>query len=374
MTTKQTWTFPSSSGTAVYTAHLADDGKLLCDCRGWTMKKANAARHCKHTKQIVAEMKADTMEKGEFTYLVVGYTLTPKRRADWCGTSAVIAERRTEIADLVDRVSPMLASPMVPAVTGAAFNKRFATGWIMEEKLDGHRVVAVVGGGQVKAHSRPRADGKARARELPDHIVEQLLAMPDGTYDGELMAPSGKSWEVVRLGTKLVFVIFDVLQCKGVDLTGDNYEIRRSALLKCLGFLPAGQQAISSVHSVKPTWAAVEAIWKRGGEGVILKKRESLYRPGHRSDDWIKVKKVQSAVLTITGYEAGKAGPYSVVALLDKQGKRATVKTLDNATLRAIAKNPDSFIGRKLVISYQEQTASGSFRHAMWDYLVEVGE
>ena len=270
----------------------------------------------------------------------------------------------------------MLASAMTDPVTGAAFNARFADGWCLEEKLDGHRCVVIVGqrGTQIDAFSRPR-NGLAHRRDLPPHILAQLRRFPEGVYDGELVAASGKAWDVVSGGAQLVLVLFDVLNAKGRDVTGAwTYLERRDALLFVLGKLPTSQTAISTVASVPPSWARVQAIWARGGEGVILKRAASVYRPGMRSTDWIKVKQAHAATLTITGYEAGKSGPFSKLALVDGDGHATTVKTLGNALLRAITVNPAAFLGRRVVITYQEKTPAGAYRHGIFDHFAGQGE
>jgi len=371
---KTEWTFPSSSSAAIYTAKVGGDGRLMCNCPGWVNKRGENARHCKHTKLIVAELKATAVPRGEYTYLA------GMGNSKWVGDRAPQAPA-PKAREAQERVSPMLASAMVDPVKGAAFNARFNYNvWAMEEKLDGHRVVAVVDKfpdgrwGRVQAHSRPRAGDTARARELPDHIVEQLANLPNGTYDGELLAASGKAWDVTTGGSNMVYVIFDMLEFASGDMKPQSYAQRREFLLGCLSKLPKGQKAITSVLSLDPTWAAVEAIWKRGGEGAILKRRDSPYRPGHRSPDWIKVKRIASATLKITGFTAGKSGPYSVTNLVDREGNETTVKTIDNATMRAIAKDPQAWIGKRLVVSYQERLPGGSYRHIMWDHIAGKGE
>jgi len=356
------WTFASSSGPGSYTTTLADDGKLLCNCKGWTMRRGAAPRHCKHTKQIAKDQAVDV--RGEFVYL----------RGPDAPTTAGAWREASVSAPAPDVPAPMLASAMDEAVTGAAFDRRFGIGWLLEEKLDGHRCTVVVNGQDVRAFSRPRAGSAAKSRDVPAHVVTSLRHLPAGIYDGELVAPSGKAWDVVTIGAALVFVAFDVLQIGGVDLLGQRYDFRRARLLECLRELPSTQRAVSTVESLAPTWAQVRAIWKRGGEGAILKRVDITYRPGYRSPDWIKVKASRSATLTITGFAAGKSGPYSALRLRDRAGVETTVKTLGNALLREISATPDRYIGRRVVITYQEKTPTGTYRHGIFDHFAGDGE
>jgi hypothetical protein len=366
----KTWKFPSSTGTAQYTVTLADDGKLLCDCKGWTMKRGTNPRHCKHTKAVAAAATgSDLVTAGDYVFLVARPgAAEPKKRVP---LGAYNPPRGSAAA--TPTPAPMLASAMTYPVTGVAFDARYGGGeWVMEEKIDGHRCTVRVQDGIVSAFSRPRAGATAaNARALPPHIVEQLARFPDGIYDGELVAPSGKAWDVVVVGSRLVFVVFDLLDDESLR---QPYCLRRGRLLAILAEMPDDQTAVSTVESLTPCYRDVENIWQRGGEGVILKRLDSRYRPGHRSPDWVKVKEAHAATLTLTGYQAGKSGPYSTLVLRDAAGVETTVKTLGNAMLRAVTAAPDSFIGRQVVITYQEKTPGGTYRHGIFDHFAGEGE
>jgi hypothetical protein len=66
--------FPSSSNpNKRYHARVMIDGKLMCDCQGWTIRKTDRRtgdklpRVCKHTAEVVAGRT--TIARGEFLYL-----------------------------------------------------------------------------------------------------------------------------------------------------------------------------------------------------------------------------------------------------------------------------------------------------------------
>ena len=366
---EQTFTFPSSSDpNTTYTAIIATDGKLLCNCRGWTVRRGESARHCTHTKRIAGSRPVVT--HGEFTYL-----------ADGAPVIKVVPTHRTSVgagADPAPSIAvppPMLATAITEPITGANFDARYASGWALEEKLDGHRLIVRVRAGrkfsEVEAFARPQRGQTAKARRLPDAMVDALASMGDCMPDGELVAPSGKSWDVVVKGSQLVFVAFDLLECGGISIVHESYETRRALLLERLGRLPDGQQSVSTVVSRQPTWADIHAIWARGGEGAILKRLSSRYQPGARSADWLKVKPEEHAEMVITGFEAGKTGPYSKLCLRDAAGRTTTVKTLGNQLLRDITRAPATFVGRVAVIAYQELTPDGKYRHGRFDHFVK---
>jgi hypothetical protein len=342
-----TRTFPASSG-GTYTARRYADGSESCDCPAWKFVKKGHPRDCKHLRAWATE---------------AGAPAAPVRPA------APVAPAS------LPTPAPMLASAMTERVTGDAFDRTYA-GWLLEQKLDGHRCTARVSAdGAVAAWSRPRAGSNGpNPRTLPAAVIAQLQTLGPGLYDGELVAPSGKSWDVTRVGAALVFVIFDVLALDGTDYTKQPYTARRSSLLTRLAKLPADQTAISTVESLPASWRAVEAIWARGGEGAILKRPTAPYQIGQRSQDWIKVKTLHAATLTIIGFDAGKNGPYSAFVLRDGAMVRTTVKIPGNALLAQVAAAPPAFLGRKVVISYQEKTPSGTYRHGMFDHFAGPGE
>ena len=47
--------FPSSTSDRTYVAVVLVDGRVQCDCRGWTVKKAGHPRRCKHTAALIGE-------------------------------------------------------------------------------------------------------------------------------------------------------------------------------------------------------------------------------------------------------------------------------------------------------------------------------
>ena len=54
----------------------------------------------------------------------------------------------------------------------------------------------------------------------------------------------------------------------------------------------------------------------RGLEGIVAKRKDSIYQPGKRSSAWQKIKAVQSAEFVIGGYTKGKGAREPLGALL----------------------------------------------------------
>lgn len=429
MAAEKAWIFESSSSDAVYKTILHDDGHLSCDCRGWTFKRGDKPRECKHTKIVSAKTGAPSAydeTRGPVSYNPIAKPAKPRsvlpetasRTVARKGLAVALTPRtgsakpKNEVSarfanlEFVEEdveqvearvtarkgfdpgpnyVAPMLASPMPE---GKSFEDFLDGTWIMEEKYDGHRVTVIVTArGEVSAWSRPQAgkSGKPNARALPEHVERELRLLPAGTYDGELIvrrergSRSGRSYDVTDAAnaSKLQFVAFDMVKTGPVDVTMYSYRERRELLEEAFVGLDVEDDApvgINLASATKPSRKALEAIWARDGEGAILKRRAAAYQPGARSKDFIKIKKLRSEVMTIIGFESGKSGPFSTVRVRSVQRhvtfgfSETTVRVLNNEEMaKIVAVKGQGYIGRKLRIEFQERTPDGSYRHPRWD-------
>lgn len=373
--------FPSSSSPKIYHTLIQDNGLLSCDCPGWVVKKLNKVRECKHTKKVALD-EGLILEERDGQWFVTGTGGGPAPTTSIQSTQAPAKVNAPEIVTPTPGfVTPMLASAMPEGQNADSFK---SGDWIMEEKFDGHRIIIRVkrgldAGPWVQAWSR-----LGNSRTLPGHIHDLMTEMPEGVYDGELIVPSAQHSYSVTAGQNSgneALVLFDMLETEGQSIMKATQEQRRAFLEIAMDALDGtawrlqtSATTISIAQQTAPSMKVVQDIWDRGGEGAILKKLSGKYSPGWRSPDWIKIKAVANATLTIVGFTASKNGPHSIVKLRDDSGIETTVKTLDTAMLRAFAKDPNSYIGKRLVISYQEKMPSGKYRHPMFDHFAGVGE
>ncbi|WP_326561324.1 non-homologous end-joining DNA ligase [Micromonospora sp. NBC_01796] len=173
-------------------------------------------------------------------------------------------------------------------------------GWAYEFKWDGVRALAQINDGAVRLFARSGSEITAAYPEL----VPLGAQVPDALLDGEVVVltdtgqPSftalaermhvREPGRAARLAATVpvTYMIFDVLRLAGADLTRQPYEQRR-ATLDGLG-LGGARWAAPPVFPDGP--ATYEAAGEHGLEGVVAKRLESVYRPGIRSPDWLKVK------------------------------------------------------------------------------------
>lgn len=278
-------------------------------------------------------------------------------------------------------IKPMLAAPLRKGVI------HDWTAWVAEVKYDGHRVVIEVIASDVRAYTRPRGADKAMAqRALPPHLVKALGRLPVGVYDGELLA-GDTATDVTRtdLEDERRVVLFDMLIANaGRSVQSYSYDERRALLKEAVTRTRSTDVTVStqwSLTSQDDVTRLAKTIWKTGGEGLILKRRLSIYQAGKRSTDWLKIKREEHHTLTVIGWEVTrgellKRGPFAIVRLRDDEGRETTCKTKDNVELAAFeaggfrraVDGTHPALGRKLVIECGGRTRDGGYKGpVIWD-------
>lgn len=177
--------------------------------------------------------------------------------------------------------------------------------WFAERKWDGIRGQVIVRGGQLFVWSRGEELVTAR---YPEYEV-MLKFLPDGTViDGEILpfrgdVPMPFSYLQTRIGRRsltqkllkevpVAFVAYDVLEWQGQDIRGRPMLERRKILEQICG----NSSAVLRLSQLVPfsTWEELAAERARSrefqSEGIMLKRKSSIYRNGRRRGDWWKWK------------------------------------------------------------------------------------
>ncbi|MEV0713497.1 non-homologous end-joining DNA ligase [Asanoa sp. NPDC050611] len=187
--------------------------------------------------------------------------------------------------------------------------------WIYEFKWDGVRAIADISQGNRRIWARSGAEITAAYPELAglaDVAKDALLdgevvvfddkGVPSFTLLAERMHVRDKA-RAARLASTLpiTYMIFDVLRLDGEDLTGLPLAERRG-LLDGLGLAANRWTVPPTFTDGEATLAAAEEYQL---EGVVAKRATSLYRPGLRTPDWVKVKLESTAEFVIGGWRPG---------------------------------------------------------------------
>src|SRR5690242_6479669 len=188
-------------------------------------------------------------------------------------------------------------------------------GWLWQIKLDGYRAVAVKSGNGVTLFSRRR---KSLNRQFP-YIVEALAGLPGGTVvDGEVVAidesgrPNFNLLQNFRVeASRIHYYVFDVFCWKERDLTRVPL-VERRALLKSVVVVRDKRIRIADYFEAAPG-DLLSAVREQGLEGIIGKRKDSVYQAGKRSGAWIKYRVNRGQEFVVGGYFPGPHGIDSLI-------------------------------------------------------------
>ncbi len=196
---------------------------------------------------------------------------------------------------------PASFKPMLAVLVDEPFDKE---GWLYEVKWDGYRAISMIRNGDVDIKSRN--DKSFKEKFYP--ITSALEALKiNAVIDGEIVVLDEKgisdfgnlqNWRSEEDG-ELNYYIFDILWLDGNDLTQTSLAERKAILVK---LIPENNVLKISRSFDESGISFFETAKKLGLEGIIAKKSDSYYRPGERSDDWLKIKANSRQEMVIGGF------------------------------------------------------------------------
>jgi bifunctional non-homologous end joining protein LigD len=192
-------------------------------------------------------------------------------------------------------VEPMQALPVEKLPEGD---------WLYEIKFDGYRALAFKEGKDVRLISR---NNKPLVYPQPLAALK-LLPAARVILDGEIAALDEKgrsSFQLLQLfkssgNVPLVYYVFDLLFLEGKDLRKQRLSARRQMLAKVLEKAPENIRLSDELRGTKDELLRVAQEF--GLEGLVAKRRNSLYESDRRSGAWVKFKITKSQEFVIGGY------------------------------------------------------------------------
>ena len=209
---------------------------------------------------------------------------------------------------LPTHVKPMLATSGKLPETGD---------WAYEIKWDGVRALAYVDGDSLHLESRNLLDITGRYPELVG--LPSAVTASEAILDGEVVAfdeqgkPSFSTLQrrmhvgdphAVRAhvsATPILYAVFDVLFVDGESLMDRPWTERRAVLEDLV--VGGDRWRVPAAHADGAALAA--ASREQGLEGIVAKRVKSLYVPGRRSADWVKVKNIRRQEVVVGGWLPG---------------------------------------------------------------------
>jgi bifunctional non-homologous end joining protein LigD len=231
------------------------------------------------------------------------------------------------------RPMPTTIHPMLATSVDEPFD---GPDWLFEIKWDGYRAVAFIENGKLRLVSRNQNELTQRYPELKD--LPKSVHAKTAILDGEVVAldeqgrasfslmqqrtgfrPGGRRG-ATNADVPVLYYAFDLLYLDGYDWRKVPLEERKK---KLASLLYTGDAVRYSDHYENQGKALFEMAREKGLEGILAKKRDSIYQE-RRSAEWLKIKIRHQLEAVIGGYtepEGSRAHFGSIVlGLYDKKG------------------------------------------------------
>jgi bifunctional non-homologous end joining protein LigD len=212
--------------------------------------------------------------------------------------------------------SPNDLQPMLATLVDAPVDE---PGWSYEIKWDGYRALCFVNKGNVELISRNNKSFNQKFYPVYDALKQWKI---NAVVDGEIIVVNEKGaadfsdlqgWRSEADG-QLLYYIFDILWLQGKNLMNLALTERRKILESVI---PKDHEIIQRSETFNiPGKELFSLTDKLGLEGIIAKKENSIYIPGTRSKEWLKIKTEKRQEAVIGGYTLNENTSKQFSALL----------------------------------------------------------
>ncbi|WP_433624862.1 ATP-dependent DNA ligase [Nocardia sp. CA-120079] len=178
--------------------------------------------------------------------------------------------------------------------------------WCFETKWDGFRLIAEIDSGTLTLRSRA---GNVVTKRYPAmSVLAEELAGHNVVLDGEAVVFDDHGIANVGLlqadAARAVFVAFDVLYLDGTSLIRKRYSDRR----RVLEAIAANAPSLRVPPRLDGSGAeALRYSQEQGLEGVVAKRKDSVYLPGKRGHSWVKQRNWRTQRVLIGGWRRSDA-------------------------------------------------------------------
>lgn len=250
--------------------------------------------------------------------------------------------------------------------------------WFFEYKWDGFRALIFINEEELTIISRNQKILTAFFPEL--NSLKKFFKYPV-ILDGELIAYNGQKGCFSKLLTRakrysanvpIKFVIFDILVFKSKEVISEPLHLRKEMLPQineeCFFTSPYSEGKGREVYKLAA---------KSNFEGIVAKNKDSLYYPGKRSHEWLKIKNFSIGEYVVVGFRLIGSCPQNLI-ITDKEKsfvqeialpgsevkKQEWLSLISNIIDKSLGDmvTVKPFLGAK--ISYLEKTNSNKLRHA----------
>lgn len=331
---------------------------------------------------IVAQTKQKRNWKEQYTLqfnsevkkqLDKGYVEVPKHPNEY--SESELSEIFGEVVtNQVGVIKPMLAKQAKDIKNLKIFDKEY----YISRKINGVRCLIYYDGNQVKTSSRGATDYNIAIYHIITHpLIEKFFKNhPDAILDGEIFKKnlslniiSGicRSQKTINDGKNLQFYWYDIIDLQAPFSKRWNTMQEWSKELQLSDFDPDKQFSDEELHiQFLPQekisgWNNMKKLhdkWVQDGwEGAVIRLAESVYKPGARGNDWIKIKVYQDAEYPIIGISEGLREEDMCFILETPNGQQFKCKPMgDREQKQWYRDHIDELKGKLLTIKYFEMS------------------
>jgi bifunctional non-homologous end joining protein LigD len=194
---------------------------------------------------------------------------------------------------------------MLASITDEPFNNE---DWQFEIKWDGYRALAYLNKEKVQLRSRNNISFDQKYLLVYNALKQWPV---NAVIDGEIIVlnEEGKAdfkalqdWQLVKNG-ELVYYVFDILWLDGISLSNLPLMQRQQILKQVM----SESNIIRFSDSIEGYGIDFYNIAKENNlEGIIAKRKDSVYQSGFRTKSWLKIKIEQRHEAVICGFTKNK--------------------------------------------------------------------
>ena len=205
-----------------------------------------------------------------------------------------------------------MIDPIAPMLIGKMSEPFDSPDHIFELKLDGIRCVAYLDGNTRLLNKRfldvtatyPELRELHRQVNVPCVLDGEVFAMTDGKPDFSVMQRRSLMGDAVKIAiaaqsNPVNFCAFDILYRDGELLTSRPLMERQKLLEETV----TENNRLSIVRYIESNGVDYyNLVASQGLEGIVAKLKTSLYHPGKRTNEWIKIKNLKDDDFVVCGY------------------------------------------------------------------------
>ncbi len=306
------------------------EGKLLFELRGhklrgvWTLFPTQREK-----REWLLLKKQDGWSRRSDEFAPVETSILSGLTVEELGEgSSGATEARSEVERLNLPAWPGEAADLQPMLAETREKAFSHPDWTFELKYDGFRLIAGRDGGDPRLTYRSGRD----ATSLYPDVARALLSLPTPfiVLDGEVVvleddgrpsfqrlqrrAQLSRRLDVLRatLEQPATYYAFDLLALDGKDLRSLPLERRKELLARIVPRLGVLRYADDLAERGEALFGQIQTL---GLEGIMAKRRDSVYHSGRRSDHWLKIRADNTDDFVIVGYRPPKDQTQGVGAL-----------------------------------------------------------